>query len=142
MSLVGVPLDIIKTFGRWKSDAVHLYVLDAPILTMAENLAKVLMEEIPKSYANFTDSRDSKIDKVFKKLACVDDIIRVWHPLPPESPPDDEVPSLIGIWMEGRCIATDTTTFTLNFEQNLQNIVVENEWSDTIRFPMQDGNSW
>ena len=100
------------------------------------------MQEIPKSYGTFLDSEDPKGQMVLKKLACVGGAIRVWHALPLETTPDNEVPSLRGIWMGGECIATDATTSTLNFDSNLQNTVVENEWSDTIRFPMHDGNSW
>ena len=59
MALGGVSLEIIKKFGRWLSDAVHLYVSDAPILTINRTLANTMMSSlVEECYKNFTKKND------------------------------------------------------------------------------------
>ena len=86
MSLSGVPLEIIKKFGRWESDAIHIYVLDAPLLRMAENVGKFLMGAIKNSADNIWERWDGEPSlQKLSKAPCIGDVIRVWYQLPSES---------------------------------------------------------
>ena len=138
MSLAGIPLEIIKKFGRWESDSIHIYVLDAPILKMAENLAKNLTDMITNSYDNFELQKQTS----FKRIPIINDIIRVWYALPLESMPDneeDDYPIASGIWLEGKVVAVTPTNFTLFFEENNN---ANNDWPEKIIFPTFGGYSW
>ena len=134
VSVMGVPLEIIKKFGRWNSDAVHIYVLDAPLLTMAKNLARTLMG-VPAAFSGLGEDNCIQL----KTPPVIGEIIRVWHQFPVLT--EGNPPEISGMWMEGACQKSNKLSFVLKFEDQLS-IGNSDEWSSTIKFPLIDGPAW
>ena len=129
LSLGGMPLEVVKKFGRWESDAIHIYVLDAPILSMGRRIAQAFdLGKVAQAHMAIEDRK-------YSRNPIVGDGIRVWYQLPLE-----EEEELKGMWCEGLCVATDSLTFTINFENEMKNTTVD--WKGCVRFNLVNGPSW
>ena len=125
LSLAGMPLDVIKKFGRWESDAVHLYVLEAPLIKSSRMISKSLALDWDQAHRGLDPT------------PAINGIIRVWHVIPEK---ERAGTGMTGLWMEGICIDCDDHRFTLDFRHD-RNLQIGN-WNGQMRFPVRGGPTW
>ena len=98
LALAGCEIAVIKDLGRWASDVVLRYVLDAPLLQRSKSLASAMF--------------NSTAQTVFGKTQLnpkpeVDDLINVWFP--------DQDSLCDGTWVQGKVRSTKETGSNQSF---------------------------
>ena len=58
LALAGIPIQEIQVFGRWKSEAVMVYVLNAPLLSNVTYIANAMKSKIAKTMNRTRDQVD------------------------------------------------------------------------------------
>ena len=75
LARAGWPMDVIKTFGRWLSDAVELYTLEVPLQTHGHRLAHTMLHGVTGA----CDSVEIAPRRLCKDARVMFEHVDAWH---------------------------------------------------------------